>query len=91
MITDAIKLAQTEHVVYFLLTAYVEARAYGDRRSTLPDDVKHFPIAGKADVHDRLRVLRRSLGAHVNTPGARPALQEAVDVFSTALQCVTVL
>ncbi len=51
MITDALKQAQTEHVVYFLLTAYVETLAYSGSRYGIPDNVKRLPIDGKTDVH----------------------------------------
>ena len=91
MITDAIQLARTEYVVYFLLTAYVEARTHAGRRSPLPEEVKCFPIAGKADVHDRLRVLRQSLAAHACASDAYAAIREAIDVLTAALQRVTVL
>jgi hypothetical protein len=87
MLTDAIMLAQTEHVVYFLLAAYVETLDYGDpSRSAIPAPAKRLPLKGKADVCERLRMLRNSCKAHAQS-GSRAAsvMKEAVHVFSAAL------
>ena len=43
MLSDAIKLAQTEHVVYFLLAAYVETLDFYD---SIPARAKRLPMAG---------------------------------------------
>jgi hypothetical protein len=86
LIADAIKTAQTEHVVYFLLTAYVEMLGYYDPpRSALPPRVQRLPVAGIRDVSDRLRGLRETLDSNVrNSPDVRVILHEAVDLFDTA-------
>lgn len=39
MITDAMKSAQTEHTVYFLLTAYVETLGHTDNYG-IPETVR---------------------------------------------------
>ena len=87
-LTDALKLAQTEHVVYFLLAAYVETLDFYDpARSSVPAHVKRLPMAGRADVVERLRALRDALRAHRQAGGKqRAVIQEAVDVFSAACQ-----
>ena len=81
MIGEALEHAASEHVVYFLLTAYVEARVYA-KQLDVPDDVMRFPIRDEAAVNDRSRKLRELLdgGAHRD---AR-MLEEAVQVFQTA-------
>lgn len=85
IITDAIKHAQTKHVVYFLLTAYVEAVDHIDRKRGLPKPVKRLPIAGRGDVNERLGVLRDVLTTPVVRPSDdTPMLKEAADVFSVA-------
>jgi len=84
-LTDALTLAQTEHVVYFLLTAYVEACVHGGQRSGLPAECKRLPVAGKPDVHERLRALREALDACAHDGATmRPVVAEAVGVFDAA-------
>ena len=90
MLSDAIKLAETEHAVYFLLTAYVETLDYYDPpRSSIPARAKRLPIAGKADVVERLHVLRNTYTPSGSIAGA--VIEEAVDVFSAASQRLTAL
>jgi hypothetical protein len=85
-ITDAITTADTEHVVYFLLTAYVETLHYYDPlRSSLPEHVKRLPMAGISDVAERLRALRTSIEQYAQSQ-ARLLIEEALEVFSAALQ-----
>ena len=88
MIAQAIKTAQTEHVIYFLLAAYVETLGYYDPlRSSLPPHVHRLPIAGTIDVNERLCALRNTLDAkRQDSSGVQGVLREAVDVFDTALQ-----
>ena len=87
-IVNAIRLAHTEHVVYFLLTAYVETLDHHDSvRSSLPAPVKRLPMAGKIDVVERLRALRDAAVAHAQSAcNVRVVIQEAVEVFSAAVQ-----
>src|SRR5258706_1326468 len=89
MLNDAIELAQTEHIVYFLLTAYVETL---DSYEFIPARAKQLPMAGKADVLDRLRILRNLRKAHAQNGSKEHAvIEETIDVFSTALQRLTAL
>jgi hypothetical protein len=86
LITDAIETAQTAHVVYFLLTAYVETLGYYDPlRSTLPPCVRRLPVAGIRDVTRRLRALRETPVSNPrNGADVRALLDEAVALFDTA-------
>jgi hypothetical protein len=85
-ITDAITTADTEHVVYFLLTAYVETLDYYDPlRSSLPEHVKRLPMAGVRDVAERLRALSGSIEQYAQSQ-ARLLIEEVLEVFSAALQ-----
>jgi hypothetical protein len=88
MLNDAIRTAQTEHVIYFLLTAYVETLDYYDPpRSCLPSCVNRLPIVGNGDVTERLRALRETLDSNVqDSSDVRAILQEALDLFDTAWQ-----
>lgn len=84
MITDAMKSAQTEHTVYFLLTAYVETLGHTDNYG-IPETVRRLPICGRSDVRERSRLMRETLytrGRHDNC--AKPVIVEAADVFNTA-------
>ena len=83
MITDAIKLAPSEHVVYFLLTAYVETLGHIDLYG-IPEDVKRLPISGKPDVSERLDIMRDVLHGPPSTTTVKAVIEEAVDVFGAA-------
>ena len=84
-ITDAITKADTEHVVYFLLTAYVETLHYYDPlRSSLPEHVKRLPMAGISDVSKRLRALRNYIKHYAHSQ-ARVLIDEVLEVFSAAV------
>jgi hypothetical protein len=84
-ITDALTQARTEHVIFFLLTAYAESLGWYDpRRSGVPGRVTRLPIAGRVDVVERLYVLRQVLEAHVRESEIRVLIEEAFEVFSAA-------
>ena len=90
-ISEAIRRADTEHVVYFLLTAYVETLDYYDPlRSSLPRHVKRLPLAGISDVSGRLHALRTAIEQYAESK-IQLLIQEAIEVFSAALQRLTVL
>jgi hypothetical protein len=92
-ITAALKQAQTNHVVYFLLTAYVESLGWYDPpRSWLPARVMRLPVRSVTDVIKRLNALRRVLQTRVqDTAGIRAMIEEAVEIFSAASQRLTSL
>lgn len=78
IITDAIVKAGSEHAIYFLLTAYLEAV-----RAPIPESVRAFPILGRDDVEWRLVALLEAADAS----GTRnAAITEAALVFGTALR-----
>ena len=84
-ITEAIELATTEHVIHFLLTAYVETLHYYDTtRAVVPANVQSLPLTGKPDVNKRLHVLRGTLTACCDNADARLAIEEGIDVFTAA-------
>lgn len=83
MIREALEHAATEHVVYFLLTSYVEARVHG-RRLDVPDDVKRFPIRDEGSVNERSRRLRELLENGANGTRDARMIEEAFAVFHAA-------
>jgi hypothetical protein len=85
-ITQAIRNAENEHVVYFLLTAYVETLGYYDPlRSSLPEHVKALPICGLPDVAQRLSTVQRLLERRTEHDKAG-VLEEAADVLAASAQ-----
>lgn len=90
-IIEAIGTADNEHVVYFLLSAYIETLDYYDPlRSSLPEDVKRLPVAGMSDVVGRLRALRSTIEQYAQSH-VRPLIAEVLEVFSASLQRLSVM
>jgi hypothetical protein len=87
LVTEVIREAASEHEIYFLLTAYVEAVRHCDPLSCLPEEVRTLPLSGEEDVRARSERLSRMLDS---SPGlARsmwPVAAEALDIFSAAAQ-----
>jgi hypothetical protein len=85
MLTDAIREANSEHAVYFLLTGYVETLQFS---KILPDRLVELPLEGLRDL--RLRLER--LVAHFETTirlmdnAACDVIGEAIQVFDAALR-----
>jgi len=92
MISNALKLAQNEYVVYFLLTSYLDARRCDRRGSALPEYAKRLPIAGKTDVDERLcwlsAICRREPTDRANVS---PILKETVAVLRAASERIVSL
>lgn len=92
MITDAIRQAQTEHVVYFLLTAYVESRAHDDESGGLPAEVKRLPIAGNGDLAQRVLALSAASAMSAPDSDSTSAMtREALEVLTAASQRLVAL
>lgn len=87
MITDVIRDAESEHQIYFLLTAYLEAVRYSDKLNLLPDTVTRLPIASMADVKARFEHLFIVLDCESKGLNDRVCmvLKEALHIFSTAI------
>src|SRR5262245_39315434 len=86
-INDVIREAKSEHEVYFLLTAYVEAVRYVDRMSSLPASVRDLPLNGVDDVKARFDGLRAELGQRRGKPDTRSLaiVKESADILGDAL------
>jgi hypothetical protein len=86
IIIDALKLAKTEYVVYFLLTAYVETVGHrGAASRVLPKEARRMPVRDADDVARRLRVLRTKRGAFKARRDVK-AIDEAVSAFGAAFE-----
>ena len=91
MIADAMRAAQTEYVVYFLLTAYLEARVH-DRILHGPDAMTRLPVRSEAEVDERLLILQHVLLERTTPHASRlPGLREAAEVFSAAKERLVAL
>jgi len=88
LMRNAIQEARTEHEIFFLLTAYIEAVGYCDKLHLLPWQMRDLPLAGADDVKARIYGLRLRLRSM--TPDADGRVQlvvnEALEVFITALR-----
>ncbi len=87
MIADVMRNANTEHEIYFLLTAYVETARSGEHCEHLPPAATGLPLDDSADVRRRFGTLMRALDAASRNLDdcACLALREAVYVYGTAL------
>ena len=90
MITDAIREAQSEYAVYFLLTDYVETLQFSQK---FPAQVVRLPLAGLVDVRHRLD----RLAAHFETTmrlmdtSTCDIVSEAIVIFDAAIRRVSKL
>ena len=85
-IYDVIREATSEHEVYFLLTAYVEAVRHGDMLNCLPGPVRELPFRGLDDVRTRVDGLRGELGQSLpRNSRSRVIVRESTEIFSEAL------
>src|SRR3954452_23739215 len=90
MITDAISLARNEHVLFFLLTSYVEARVY-QGRFDVPEGVKVLPLQNEPDLDVRMAALRDSTLAPARAAYDSRCVHEALTVFTAAKERLTAL
>lgn len=93
MVRDAVATARTEHVIFFLVAAYVETLSYyGETRSVLHPDVVRLPLSGTADLAARLRRVRDMLGSDEAIPAqVSLVMEEARDIFTAAVRRLSAL
>lgn len=85
IITDAIIAAPTEHAVYFLVTSYIESFRRFGHAPDIPGPVLHLPLAGAADLRERLRALRNDINAPLDTVVSASELGAVLDTALTRL------
>lgn len=93
-ITAAIREAHTQHEVFFLLTAYIEAIDYGDGAKQLPWQVRELPLAGVDDVKGRIYSLHlraRLAGPDSDDKATAYVVDEVLEVYTTALRQLAAL
>src|SRR5258706_16025479 len=87
MIADVIRSAATEHEIYFLLTAYVEAVRFFDKLNDVPEHMASLPLAGVDDVKSRFNKIFAGLDAASKRLDhkACETIREALHIFGAAL------
>ena len=85
MLTQAVREANTEHDIFFLLEAYVEA--LGNDPKSFPGHLTGLPLTSIDHVKDRMQGLLDELcrGCRAPVERTRAEIQEALDVFGEAL------
>ena len=63
VIADAIREAETEYVVYFLLDAYLNSNSRRVALSELPAPISVLPLRGKNDAQARFILLKAEFDA----------------------------
>ena len=89
-ITDVIRDARSEHVVSFLLIAYIESLQFSNR---LPSRVTYLPVNGVHDVSSRYQILLVELDSALRKLDDKTCalIAEALKVFGTALHRLALL
>jgi hypothetical protein len=84
-ITDAIRHAESEHMVYFLLSAYIETLQFSAK---LPARLTRLPLSGMRDIGVRFQqfVAVRDHASKRLDKRARMLIREAVDILAMALR-----
>lgn len=87
MLLDVIKGATTEHEVYFLLHAYIEAIRHDDESEVLPQFLRQLPFHGLPDIEERVAELTLHLAGAgpPDRPMNRALVQEAHAILAAAL------
>lgn len=88
-IVDAICEADSEHEIYFLLTAYVEAIRHCDKLGALPERLTRLPFPGAEDLKIRVEALRADFGEIGERD--RAVLREAIEIFCAAIERLDML
>jgi hypothetical protein len=78
-IVEAIQRAESEHAVYFLLTAYLESLWQTEKGSGLLGSLRRLPIDGQHDVEERAQAL-----ASEERAAEGPIVSEAAEIFRAA-------
>jgi hypothetical protein len=83
MIHDAIRKANSEHTVYFLLTAYLDTLQFSRQ---LPEHLTVLPIADLRDLESRFEKLVTEFETELRMPDSHKffVLLEAVGIFDLA-------
>jgi hypothetical protein len=87
VIADAIREAETEYVVFFLLKAYLDTESRRQALKHLPARITRLPVTDKEDARARYMLLNAEFDAAARRGDdkARPSIKEALAVFGAAV------
>lgn len=87
MIADVIRHAETEHEIYSLLSAYLEAIQFENKNSYYSNTATILPLAGKNDLEQRVNQLFIELDSASKALDDHACLtmKEALHIFGSAL------
>ncbi len=87
MFTDAIRTAENEHEIYFLLTSYADAVRYDRPVESVPEPITRLPVKGPNDVKERFDQLVPELDAASKRldDKAVALIKQALHTYGTAL------
>jgi len=87
MIDDFIRRAHNEHEIYFLLTAYLEAIQFGDKKHFISEATIALPLTTLANLEGRFARLFIDLdnASKALDDCACIAIKEALQVFGSAV------
>lgn len=93
MLKDVILESESEHEIYFLLTAYLEALHHCDKPDALPQYLKDMPLSSVDDVRARFEQTSSELiePSELSENWRHAIVQEAADILEVAfnrLQCL---
>lgn len=93
MITDVIREAKSEHEIYFLLTAYLEAIHFSDKLQPQPDLADILPIASIEKVRNRFEhfIYELDRASKELNHEACLVLKEGMLIFNIALNRLELL
>ncbi len=94
MFADTIRSANTEHEIYYLLTAYIETVRFSDHsRNCFPEPITRLPLNGIDDVRGRFTKLLLELDKASKSldDSSCATIKEGVHALGVALSRLTVL
>ena len=92
-IADVIRSANSEHEIYFLLTAYIRTMPFYDKLSRMPEPITRLPLNGIPDVRLRFGKLMVELDTASKQldDTSCSSIKGAVHVFGTSLDRLVLL
>jgi hypothetical protein len=87
IVTDVIREADTDHVIYFLLSSYINGARHCEKMQSLPEQIAELPLTSKVEVRLRFETLMFALDAASKRLDDKACviIKEALIIFGTAL------
>jgi hypothetical protein len=87
LISDIVRDANTEHEIYFLITAYVESVRFVDKLGLLPEQMTKLPLTDVRDLQERFTRLMIELDTASKGLNDKTctAIKETLQVFGAGI------